>query len=154
MGYVSRDTSPIIGRSISRKWEKYLSKRSPLKHTCSWHDKLIVSWKLRWVNSNVLNNKIRLKLTIENILSFSWGFFVSSAWSSWFTGDKQETSTLVFCVVKPLYGQIFNCNCRVDIGSEAKMWKSVQNSIFHWKNEVKSFGDIKYIIFLANNGHL
>ena len=23
-------------------WEKYLSKRSPLKHTCLWHDKLIV----------------------------------------------------------------------------------------------------------------
>ena len=26
----------------ARWWEKYLSKRSPLKHTCSWHDKLIV----------------------------------------------------------------------------------------------------------------
>ena len=28
---------------VARWWEKYLSKRSPLKHTCSWHDKLIVS---------------------------------------------------------------------------------------------------------------
>ena len=27
---------------VARWWEKYLSKCSPLKHTCSWHDKLIV----------------------------------------------------------------------------------------------------------------
>ena len=27
---------------LARWWEKYLSKRSPLKHTCSWHDKLII----------------------------------------------------------------------------------------------------------------
>ena len=27
-------------------WEKYLSKRSPLKHTCSWRAKLIVLWIL------------------------------------------------------------------------------------------------------------
>ena len=27
---------------VARWWEKYLSKHSPLKHTCSWHDKLIV----------------------------------------------------------------------------------------------------------------
>ena len=27
-------------------WEKYLSKRSPLKHTCWWRDKLIVLWIL------------------------------------------------------------------------------------------------------------
>ena len=26
-----------------RWWEKYLSKRSPLKHTCSWHDKFILN---------------------------------------------------------------------------------------------------------------
>ena len=30
---------------VARWWEKYLSKRSPLKHTCSWRDKLIVSGK-------------------------------------------------------------------------------------------------------------
>ena len=37
-GYVSRDTSPII-----EPWSgKYLLKCSPLKHTCSWRDKLIV----------------------------------------------------------------------------------------------------------------
>ena len=28
--------------SYAQWWEKYLSKRSPLKHTSSWHDKLIV----------------------------------------------------------------------------------------------------------------
>ena len=27
-------------------WEKYLSKRSLIKHTCSWRDKLIVLWTL------------------------------------------------------------------------------------------------------------
>ena len=27
---------------VAQWWEKYLSKRSPLKHTCSWRDKLIV----------------------------------------------------------------------------------------------------------------
>ena len=31
---------------VARWWEKYLSKRSPFKHTCSWHDKLIVLWIL------------------------------------------------------------------------------------------------------------
>ena len=30
---------------FARWWEKYLSKCSPLKHTCSWRDKLIVSGK-------------------------------------------------------------------------------------------------------------
>ena len=27
---------------VARWWEKYLSKRNPLKHPCSWRDKLIV----------------------------------------------------------------------------------------------------------------
>ena len=27
------------------------------------------------------------------------------------------------------------------------------NSLLHWKNEDKSFGDVKYTIFLANSGH-
>ena len=31
---------------VARWWEKYLSKRSLLKNTCSWHDKLIVLWIL------------------------------------------------------------------------------------------------------------
>ena len=35
-------------------WEKYLSKHSPLKHTCSWHDKLIVLW--------ILNRQAKISL--------------------------------------------------------------------------------------------
>ena len=31
---------------FARWWEKYLSKRSLIKHTCSWRDKLIVLWTL------------------------------------------------------------------------------------------------------------
>ena len=42
---------------------------------------------------------------------------------------KQGTLTLFFCVVKPLYEQFFGWNCWVDIGSEGKIWKSVQNSL-------------------------
>ena len=45
LGCVLRDTSPIIGLHLiilAQWWEKYLSKRSPIKHTCSWHDKLII----------------------------------------------------------------------------------------------------------------
>ena len=97
---------------------------------------------------------ISWKLTVEKILSFSGGFYVRTAQSSWFSGDKQGTSTLFFCVIKPLYGQFFDWNCCVDIDSEGKIWKSVQpfNSLFQWKNEYKSFGDVKYTIFLANSG--
>ena len=38
-------------------WEKYLSKRSPLKHTCSWHDKLIALW--------ILNRQAKISLCIH-----------------------------------------------------------------------------------------
>ena len=31
---------------VARWWEKYLSKRSLIKYTCSWRDKLIVLWTL------------------------------------------------------------------------------------------------------------
>ena len=31
---------------VARWWQKYLSKRSCIKRTCSWHDKLIILWKL------------------------------------------------------------------------------------------------------------
>ena len=72
---------------------------------------------------------ISWKLTVEKILSFSGGLYVSSARSSWFTGDKQGTLNLFFCVVKPLYEHFFDWNCCVDIGSEGKIWKSVQNSL-------------------------
>ena len=29
-------------------WEKYLSKHSLIKHTCSWRDKLILKWAIVW----------------------------------------------------------------------------------------------------------
>ena len=72
---------------------------------------------------------ISWKLTVKKILSFFWDYYVSSTRSSWFTGDKQETLTLFFCVVKPLYEQCFDWNCCVDIGSEGKIWKWVQNNL-------------------------
>ena len=72
---------------------------------------------------------ISWKLTVEKILSFSWDLYMSSARSSWFTGDKQGTLTLFFCVVIPLYDQFFDWNCCVDIASEGKVWKSVQKSL-------------------------
>ena len=83
---------------------------------------------------------ISWKLMVDKILSFSWGLYVSGAQSSWFTGDKQGTLTLFFCVVKPLYKQFFDWNCCVDIGSEGKIWKLVQNSLltpfFTWKIKI------------------
>ena len=33
-----------ISHHWARWWEKYLSKRSPSKHTCSWRDNLIELW--------------------------------------------------------------------------------------------------------------
>ena len=73
----------------------------------------------------------------ENIDSFSGGLCMSSPRSSWFTVDKQGILTLFFYVVKPLYEQFFDWNRCVDIGSERKTWKSVQNSFFDWRKEDK-----------------
>ena len=42
---------------VARWWEKYLSKRNPLKHTCSWHDKLTVLW--------ILNRQVKISLCIS-----------------------------------------------------------------------------------------
>ena len=66
---------------------------------------------------------------VEKILSFSWSLYVSRARSSWFTGEKIETLILFVFVVKRLYEQFFDWNCFVVIGSEGKIWKSVQNSL-------------------------
>ena len=41
---------------VARWWEKYLSKHSPLKHTCLWHDKLIILW--------ILNRQAKISLSI------------------------------------------------------------------------------------------
>ena len=93
---------------------------------------------------------ISWKLTVEKILNFSWGLHVSSTQYSWFTGDKQGTLTLLLCVVKPLYEQFFDWNCCVDIGSGGKYENQFRAAFFHWKNEDKSLGNLKYTIFLAN----
>ena len=42
---------------VARWWEKYLSKRSPLKHTCSRHDKLIVILETVGSNKNIFVTK-------------------------------------------------------------------------------------------------
>ena len=42
---------------VARLWEKYLSKRNPLKHTCSCRDKLIVLW--------ILNRQAKIFLRIS-----------------------------------------------------------------------------------------
>ena len=49
--------------NVARWWEKYLSKRSPLKHTCSGHDKLIVLWTLNRQAKNIFTYLI-VKLSI------------------------------------------------------------------------------------------
>ena len=54
-------------RYFSQWWEKYLSKRSPLKHlkhTCSWRDKLIVLW--------ILNSQAKIFLRINSIISVTF----------------------------------------------------------------------------------
>ena len=54
---------------IAQWWEKYLSKRSPLKHTCSWRDKLIIWW--------ILNRQAKIFYVIHTLLKRSrlkWTF--------------------------------------------------------------------------------
>ena len=38
---------------MARWWEKYLSKRSPLKRTCSWHDRLWLSLHFRFFKFDI-----------------------------------------------------------------------------------------------------
>ena len=45
---------------VARWWEKCLSKRSPLKHTYSWHDKLIVLW--------IQNRQAKISLCIFDLM--------------------------------------------------------------------------------------
>ena len=37
--------------------EKYLSKRSLIKHSCLWRDRLIVLWKTEQTSENIFTNK-------------------------------------------------------------------------------------------------
>ena len=52
---------------VARWWKKYLSKRSLITHTCSWHDKLVVLW--------TLNRQAKIFL---HILTFGNHFFTYS----------------------------------------------------------------------------
>ena len=66
----------------------------------------------------------------ENIDSFSDGLWAVHGAAD-LPSDKQGTLTLFFCVVKPLYEQFFDWNYHVDISSDGKIWKAVQNSLSH-----------------------
>ena len=46
---------------VAQWWEKYLSKRSLIKHTRSWHDKLIVLWTLNRQTKVFLRMKMLIK---------------------------------------------------------------------------------------------
>ena len=79
---------------VARWSEKYLSNRNPLKHTCSWRDKLIVLWTLN------RQAKISFRITIS-----SWSSFVaavsgmSSFWlylDKFCGGAKPSAENLVF----------------------------------------------------------
>ena len=50
-------------------WEKYLSKRSQIKHTCSWRDKLIALW--------TLNRQAKIFLRILNYFLGRSKLFIS-----------------------------------------------------------------------------
>ena len=58
-------------RSISQCQEKYLLKRSPIKHTCSWCDKLIVLWTLYY---KLPFNQFFF-LQKQSICSFVWDLY-------------------------------------------------------------------------------
>ena len=65
-------TTTITRGYTYKWWEKYLSKRSALKHTCSWHDKLIVLWILNrqtkmFLHSNTIYQKCMHKFCLNLI---------------------------------------------------------------------------------------
>ena len=66
------------------------------------------------------------KLTVEKILSLSWGLCVSSAQSSWFTCNKQ--GTLILSLNDFMKNSLIEI-VYIDIGSGVKIRKSVQNSL-------------------------
>ena len=56
---------------FSRWWEKYHSKRSLIKHNCSWRDKLIALWKIRsFLNEKFDGNMIFTDYWKKNFLTF------------------------------------------------------------------------------------
>ena len=63
-------------------WQKYLSKRSPLKHTCSWRDKLIVLW--------ILNRHAKIKIFLCRNEYICFDFF--EVWSLNFSLKEEVQS--------------------------------------------------------------
>ena len=68
----------------ARWWEKYLSKRSVIKHTCSWRDKLIALWTLNRQAKIFLRIYI-IFLRVKYIISFFSS--LSVGWSYLFGGE-------------------------------------------------------------------
>ena len=84
----------------ARWWEKYLSKRSPLKHTCSWHDKLIVLW--------ILNRQAKKKdLYVYRILSFKI-FNIYDSEVTW-KFQKHPKMTKTYTWYKSIWAFMFLC---------------------------------------------
>ena len=75
---------------VAQWWEKYLSKRSLLKHTFSWRDKLIVWW-LSYSSSDIFLSAISVSDWLINILL--WKFRTSS-------GKEMKTETKM---IKPQF---------------------------------------------------
>ena len=54
----------------ARWWEKYLSKGSLVKHTCSWRDKLIVLWALNRQTKIFLRRLFDVLWNVHSIYEF------------------------------------------------------------------------------------
>ena len=83
-------------------WERYLSKRSPLKHTCSWHDELIVLRKTLAWDEKYLPYLGTFRLKFEKMLSF----LKSEVSNFWIYKNpitkKQKQKKLIFETKNPL----------------------------------------------------
>ena len=75
---------------VAQWWEKYLSKRSLLKHTFSWRDKLIVLWS-SYSSTDIFLSAISVSDWLINILL--WKFRTSS-------GKEMKTETKM---IKPQF---------------------------------------------------
>ena len=78
---------------FARWWEKYLSKDSLIKHTCSWHDKLIVLWTLN------RQAKIFLHIIFLSKIKFTtyfgrWKGWVKLGTTQWFWTESHRTPGL------------------------------------------------------------
>ena len=88
MFYCFRKGPHISFKYARRWWEKYLSKRSLLKHTCSWRDKLIVlsilkrQAKMFWRILNSPFLPVICETNVKESIDFSsfslWGYLFLS----------------------------------------------------------------------------